>query len=116
MNWWVFGGVVVGTAVLGYLGQRFRLFDLVGKSKAQSSGNGAGLIGIGDEIFAPARHEAAMELDRQTILPAPAPIAGDPLKDVAGDPVRPAANREPGFYGGRVQIDLDSPRRPPDGA
>ncbi len=93
MNWWVFGGVIVGIAAIGYLGQRFGLFDLVGKNKAKSSGNGAGLMGIGDEVFAPARHEAAVELDRQTILPAPAPIAGDP-----GD--------GPVDYGGRVQIDL----------
>lgn len=91
MNWWVFGGVVVGIAAIGYLGQRFGLFDLLGKDKRKSSGNGSGLMGIGDEVFAPARHEAAMELDRQTILPAPAPVAGD------GDK---------GIYEGQVRIDL----------
>jgi hypothetical protein len=96
MNWWVFGAVVVGIAALGYLGQRFGLFDLMGKNKTKSSGNGSGLMGIGDEVFAPARHEAAMELDRQTILPAPAPIAGD------GDK---------GIYEGQVRIDLTKLRR-----
>jgi hypothetical protein len=95
MNWWVFGGVVVGVVALGYLGQRFGLFDLLGKTKTKSSGNGAGLMGIGDEVFAPARHEAAMELDRQTILPAPAPLAGDSSKGAA-----------PIDYGGHVRIDL----------
>ena len=96
MNWWIFGGVVVGLALFGILGQRFGLIDIVGKSKSRSAGNGAGLMGIGDEIFAPARHEAAIEMDRQTILPAPAPLAGDP--------VRPS--QEAGIYRGRVVIDL----------
>ncbi len=100
MNWWVFGGVVVGIAALGYLGQRFGLFDLLGKNKTKSSGNGAGLMGIGDEVFAPSRHEAAMELDRQTILPAPAPLAGDPANG------EPAIDPETGNYGGHVRIDL----------
>ncbi|MES2095054.1 MAG: hypothetical protein V4531_14780 [Actinomycetota bacterium] len=97
MNWWIFGGVAGGLVLFGILGQRFGLIDLVGKTKTRSSGNGAGLMGIGDEIFAPARHEAALELDRQTILPAPAPLAGDP--------VRP--EQEAGIYRGRVTIDLD---------
>ena len=91
VNWWVFGGVVVGIAALGYLGQRFGLFDLVGKNRSKSSGNGSGIMGIGDEVFAPSRHEAQAELDRQTILPAPAPLAGD------GDK---------GIYDGQVKIDL----------
>jgi hypothetical protein len=96
VNWWIFGGVVVGLAVLGYLGQRFGFIDIVGKSQARSSGNGAGMMGIGDEVFAPARHEAAIELDRQTILPAPSPLAGDPLKDAD----------KAGVYNGHVKITL----------
>jgi hypothetical protein len=99
VNWWIFGCVVVGLVLFGILGQRFGLIDIVGKSKSRSAGNGAGLMGIGDEIFAPARHEAAIELDRQTILPAPAPLAGDP--------VRPS--QEAGIYRGRVTIDLTRP-------
>jgi len=96
VNWWIFGGVVVGVALFGILGQRFGLIDIVGKSKSRSAGNGAGLMGIGDEVFAPARHEAAIELDRQTILPAPAPLAGDPAR----------SSQESGIYRGRVTIDL----------
>ncbi len=109
MNWVIFGGVVAGVAVLGFLMQRFGLIDVVGNSRAKSAGNGAGLIGIGDEVFAPARHEAAMELDRQTILPAPAPLAGDPL---ARAPRRGGAGPAPkgtstrGVYDGRITIDL----------
>jgi hypothetical protein len=100
MNWWIFGGVVVGLVLFGILGQRFGLIDIVGKSKSRSAGNGAGLMGIGDETFAPARHEAAIEMDRQTILPAPAPIAGDPVP-----------SQETGIYRGRVTIDLGYPPR-----
>jgi hypothetical protein len=95
MNWWIFGAIVVGIPVLAYLGQRFRLFDLTGRDKPPSAGNGSGMMGIGDEVFAPSRHEAAMEMDRQTILPAPAPVAGD------GDK---------GIYDGVVKIDLTRKR------
>jgi hypothetical protein len=96
MNWWIFAGVVVGLVLFGILGQRFGLIDVVGKSKARSAGHGAGMMGIGDEVFAPSRHEAAIELDRQSILPAPAPLAGDPDR---------TAERS-GVYRGRVTIDL----------
>jgi len=44
---------------------------------------------IGDEVFNPTRHEAALELDRQTALPAPAPVAGDGdlgVSQADGDP------------------------------
>ncbi len=101
MNWWIFGGVAVGLALFGILGQRFGLIDVVGKSTSRSAGNGAGLMGIGDEVFAPSRHEAALELDRQTILPAPAPLAGDPLRTA----------EETGIYRGRVTIDLTKDAR-----
>ncbi|MCU1558015.1 MAG: hypothetical protein JWN09_2010 [Microbacteriaceae bacterium] len=96
MNWWIFGGVVLGIVVLGFLAQRFRFIDLSGKDTRRNSGNGSGLMGIGDEVFAPSRHEAAVEMDRQTILPAPAPLAGD------GDK---------GIYNGQVTIDLSRPGR-----
>ena len=93
MNWWIFGCVVLGIIVFGFLAQRFGLIDITGKDKPKSSGGGSGLMGIGDEVFAPSRHEAAIELDRQTILPAPAPVAGDDDK---------------GIYNGRVTIDLST--------
>ena len=32
---------------------------------------------IADEVFSPTRYEAQVEMDRQTILPAPAPLPGD---------------------------------------
>ena len=106
MNWWIFAAVLAGIAAFLYLGQRFHLIDITGRNKPRSSGGGSGLVGIGDEVFAPARHEAAMELDRQTILPAPAPVAGDPDRG-AFDP-RAAAESDAAApkYGGTVTIDL----------
>ncbi|MHB1171842.1 MAG: hypothetical protein ACYCZY_04985 [Lacisediminihabitans sp.] len=95
MNWWIFGGAIVVIVALGYLAQRFRWIDLSGTDKGRSTGSAAGLIGIGDEVFAPMRHEAAIELDRQTILPAPAPLAGDGDRGVYR-----------GVYRGQVTIDV----------
>jgi len=90
MDWWIFGAVVVGIVALGFIAQRFRWIDLSGHGTGKSAGN-ASMMGIGDEVFAPSRHEAAIEMDRQTVLPAPAPVAGD------GDK---------GVYDGQVRIDL----------
>ena len=90
MNWWLFGGIVLGILVLGWLGQRFGLIDLSSKSWRERGKNLGGVMTIGDEIFAPTKHEAAVERNTQTTLPAPAPLAGD------GDK---------GIYGGKIVID-----------
>ncbi|MCU1444155.1 MAG: hypothetical protein JWQ59_2305 [Cryobacterium sp.] len=89
MNWWV---VIVPVCVvlLGYVASRAGWIDLSDKTKR--SGSGPSILGIGDEVFAPTRHEAAIEMDRQTVLPAPAPVAGD------GDK---------GVYSGHITIDVD---------
>ncbi len=92
---------MVGVAALGYLGQRFGLFDLTAKNRSKSSGSGSGIMGIGDEVFAPSRHEAQAELDRQTILPAPAPLAGD-----KGAVSGPSTGSASGRFEGQVTIDL----------
>lgn len=89
MNPWI--ALTIGAAVVAlvYVANRMGWVDLSNKNR--SSGSGGGIAGIGDEVFHPTRFEAQVELDRQTILPAPAPIPGD------GDK---------GVYGGRVEIDL----------
>jgi len=87
---WIVLGVIVAIVVLGWLAQHFGFIDL--SNKTQSSGTKGGVLGIGDEVFNPTRHEAQVELDRQTVLPAPAPVAGD------GDK---------GVYGGKVEINLN---------
>lgn len=104
VNWWIVGGVAIGVVVLLVLGQRFRLFDLLGRTKSKSSGSSS-IMGIGDEVFAPSRHEAAVELDRQTVLPAPAPVAGDGDKGIS----------ESGggkSYRGHLTIDLSQREKP----
>jgi len=71
-GWLLIAALTIG---LGMLAQRRGWIDLRGDGRR--GGTGAGLVGIGDEVFNPTRHEAALELDRQTSLPAPAPIPGD---------------------------------------
>lgn len=90
MDGWIVLGVIAAIVVLGWLAQHFGLIDL--SNKTHSSGTKGGVLGIGDEVFNPTRHEAQVELDRQTVLPAPAPVAGD------GDK---------GVYGGKVEINLN---------
>jgi hypothetical protein len=87
---WIVVLIIVGVGVVFYLAQRFGLIDLTNKSKS-SGRSGGGIAGIGDEVFHPTRHEAQVELDRQSILPAPAPLPGD------GDF---------GIYDGKLRIDL----------
>ena len=75
MPWWGWLLFAAAAGVLGMLAQRRGWIDLRGDGRR--GGSGGGLVGIGDEVFNPTRHEAALELDRQTSLPAPAPIPGD---------------------------------------
>jgi hypothetical protein len=58
---------------------------------------GSGVLGSVDEVFAPTRHEARLEADRLTSLPAPAPAAGD------GDK---------GIFDGRIRISVGDQRDP----
>ena len=95
MDWLIFGGIVIAGIALGILAQRKGWIDLSNKS-TRGGGGGGGLAGIGDQVFHPARYESQLELDRQTMLPAPAPVAGDGDKDI---------------YKGSIRIDLNE--RPP---
>lgn len=94
MDWLIFAGVIVVLVVLGIIAQKVGWIDL--SNKRETSGS-SGLAGIGDEVFHPTRHEAQVELDRQTVLPAPAPLPGD------GDL---------GLYEGRLRIDLTDAAKP----
>ena len=91
VDWLIFAGVMVVLVALGFVAQHMGWIDL--SNKRQTSGGG-GAMGIGDEVFHPTRHEAQVELDRQTVLPAPAPLPGD------GDF---------GIYDGQVRIDITKP-------
>ena len=89
MSPWIALAICAAIVLLVYVANRAGWVDLSNKNR--SSGSGGGIAGIGDEVFHPTRFEAQVELDRQTILPAPAPVPGD------GDK---------GIYGGKVEIDL----------
>ena len=95
MDWLIFAIVAAALVPLGFLAQRKGWIDLSGRS-AERRGGGTSALTIGDEVFHPTRHEAQLELDRQTSLPAPAPLPGDGDKDV---------------YRGNVRIDLADLRR-----
>lgn len=74
MNWWILGALALLALLLWYATRRGWV-DFSDKSRGGSTAGGA--LHIGDEVFAPSRHEAQVELDRQTVLPAPAPLPGD---------------------------------------
>lgn len=74
MEPWVAIVIAVVAVIAIVVAQRAGWIDL--SNKARTSGS-RGIVGVVDEVFAPTRHEAQIELDRQTRLPAPAPIPGD---------------------------------------
>ena len=81
--WWLL--IAAGVLAFLWLLQRLRLIDLRGTGRR--GGGAGGLMSLGDEIFAPTRHEAAQEVAREAVLPAPAPIPGDGPGDVLDGPL-----------------------------
>lgn len=94
-------GAAVAVAIAAHL---IGWIDLSDKSRRRGSGSGSGMLGIGDEVFNPTKHEAQIELDRQTILPAPAPVPGDGPLGIVDAPAD-----APG-YAGRLRIDVPTDR------
>ncbi|CAN5165112.1 hypothetical protein BH09ACT5_BH09ACT5_03580 [soil metagenome] len=108
MQPWVVILIIVGVGALFWLAQHFGWIDLSNKSR--TSGGGGGIAGIGDEVFHPTRHEAQVELDRQTIRPAPAPLPGDDdfgIADIRGTAARTVEDNK--NYDGKVRITLSGP-------
>lgn len=101
MEPWIVVLIIAGVVGLFFLAQYLGWIDLSDKSR--SGGSTGSALGIGDEVFHPTRHEAHIELERQTVLPAPAPVPGD------GDPSE--VTRRSGMYNGVVRIDLAEPSR-----
>ena len=64
-------------------------------ARKRNGGNLGGMITVVDEVFAPTKFEASIEIDRETRMPAPAPLAGD------GDK---------GILAGRIVITVPVPR------
>jgi hypothetical protein len=87
VNWMIVVGIVAVITVLVMVGQRKGWVDFSWNQKRRG-----GSMTIGDEVFAPTRYEAQVEMDRQTILPAPAPLPGDDDR---------------GMHRGSIRIDVD---------
>jgi len=69
--------------VAAILGQRKGWVDFSWNQKRRG-----GSMTIADEVLNPTRYEAQVEMDRQTILPAPAPLPGDDDKGIYRGTVR----------------------------
>jgi hypothetical protein len=74
--------------------------------KTRRGGGAGGVMMIGDEVFAPRKHEAQVELDRQSRLPAPAPAPGDGDKGIAFA-AADADDDDPDRFRGRIRLDVD---------
>jgi hypothetical protein len=86
MDWWVVGGI--GLILLVIVFAVFRGWVDLSNKNQRSGGSAPSVLGIGDEVFAPARHEASLEHFRQYTAPAPAPLAGDGDKGVYDGSIR----------------------------
>jgi hypothetical protein len=88
VDWLIFGGIVVVLVLLGVLAQRKGWIDLSAKNSGKGRAmGGAGMMAV-DEVFHPTAYEARLDQDRQTSMPAPAPVAGDGDRDVYKGNVR----------------------------
>ena len=96
VNWWVLCFVLALATVIA-VGVKLGWIDLSNKTHRGSNGMTGAIGGSFDEIFAPTRHEAQQELDRQAFLPAPAPLPGDGEHGV--------------WEGGKITIDVGSDGR-----
>jgi hypothetical protein len=104
VDWWIWialGVLVVGLLVLAV---KRRWIDL--SDKTRRGGGAGGVMMIGDEVFAPRKHEAQVELDRQSRLPAPAPLPGDGDKGIAFA-ADDADDDDPDRFRGRIRLDVD---------
>ena len=105
VEWWIWVGIAV--LVVGGIALAVRLgwIDLSDKTR-RGGGGGGGVMMIGDEVFAPRKHEAQAELDRQSRLPTPAPVPGDGDKGIAFA-AADADDDDPDRFRGRIRLDID---------
>jgi hypothetical protein len=77
MNWLILLAAIVAAVAAMLVADRIGWIDLSNKAD-RSGSSGGGMFTMMDEVFAPTRHEAQAEYDRQTSLPVPAPTpSGD---------------------------------------
>lgn len=109
MDWWIWLiGAFVAVAVLG-IAVRQGWIDLSDKTK-KGRPSGSAVMMIGDEVFAPRKYEAQVEMERQKRLPTPAPtpdgdkgiaFADDGDADAAGAPAARADR-----FKGSIRLDV----------
>ena len=83
MDWWLILLIGAGAIVLGAIAVRRGWVDLSDKTK-RGKPSGAAVVMIGDEVFAPRKYEAQVEMDRQARLPVPGSVAGPPTRTLVG--------------------------------
>lgn len=94
MDWLILLGCAVAAVVAILIVTR-------GSERRGRGGATIGMFGAIDEVFAPNRHETLLEFERQTELPAPAPLPGDKGFDAAANP-----DSSRGRWGGTIRIDI----------
>jgi hypothetical protein len=98
----IIAGAVI---VLGVVAVRIGWIDLSDKTK-RGKPSGAAVMMIGDEVFAPRKYEAQIEVDRQARLPVPAPVPGDGDKGIAYA-AADADDDDPDRFRGRIRLDVE---------
>jgi hypothetical protein len=83
------GLILLGVAVAAIVALSLAASGSAKRTGGRSGSVGAGMLGAVDEVFAPNRYETMLQQERQTSLPAPAPVAEDDDK---------------GIYEGRIRI------------
>lgn len=105
MDWWLILLIGAGAIVLGAVAVRRGWIDLSDKTK-RGKPSGAAVMMIGDEVFAPRKYEAQVEMDRQARLPVPAPVPGDGDKGIAFA-AADAGDDDPDRFRGRIRLDVE---------
>jgi hypothetical protein len=103
VDWWIWLGIAALVVAFVWLAVGRGWVDL--SDKTRRGGGGGGVMFIGDEVFAPRKHEAQAELDRQSRLPvqAPTPDGDKGISFVAAD----ADEGDPDRFRGRIRLDVD---------
>jgi hypothetical protein len=105
VDWWIWLGVAVVVVAVGWLAVRLGWIDLSDKTR-RGKPSGSAVLMIGDEVFAPRKYEAQIEVDRQARLPVPSPVPGDGDKGIAFA-AADADDDHPDRFRGRIRLDID---------
>ena len=98
MNWLILLAVLAAAALVVCVADRLGWIDL--SNKATRSGGSGGVASMMDEVFAPTRHEAQAEYERQSRLPREAPTPADDDHDLLSGNVliRVPSVQDPGSH------------------